>query len=89
MQEWLTREGIDEGTGQLIQVYLRDPASRGSYRIPYVNIPGENQIYDATLDFKTWSTPQVRGFYQYSGGSTITIMRPTELGGSYSVLVPR
>lgn len=90
MQEWLSGEGIDEGTGQLIQVnrYLRDPAGSGSYRIPDVNIPGANQIYDATLGFKTWSTPQVRGFYQYSGGSTITIVRPTELGGSYSVLVP-
>jgi len=90
MQDWLADEGIGEGQGQLIQVnrYLYDPAGSGSYRIPDVSIPGANQIYDATLGFKSWSTPQIRGFYQYSNGSNITIVRPTQLGGSYSVLVP-
>ena len=90
MNEWLDSEGIDEGAGELIQVnrYLYDPAGSGSYRIPDVSIPGANQIYDATLGFKSWSTPQIQGFYQYSGGSNITIVRPTQLGGSYSILVP-
>jgi hypothetical protein len=90
MKDWLADEGIDEGAGQLIQVnrYLYDPAGTGAYRIPDVSIPGANQIYDATLGLKSWSTPQVRGFYQYSNGSAITIVRPTQLGGSYSVLVP-
>ena len=52
-------EGIGEGQGQLIQVnrYLYDPGGSGSYRIPDVSIPGANQIYDATLGFKSWSTP--------------------------------
>lgn len=90
MQEWPSGERIDEGAGQMIQVNrcLRDPAGSGSYRIPDVNIRGANQIYDATLGFKTLSTPPVRGFYQYSGRSTNTIVRPTKLVGSYSVLVP-
>jgi len=91
MKDWLADEGIEEGAGQVIQVnrYLYDPAGTGAYRIPDVSFPGASQIYDATLGFKSWSTPQVRGFYQYSNGSAITIVRPVQLGGSYSVLVPR
>jgi YD repeat-containing protein len=90
MSEWLDGEGIGEGAGESVQLnrYLYDPAGSGSYRIPDVSLPGANQIYDATLGFKSWSTPQIRGFYQYSGGSNITIVRPTQLGGSYSVFVP-
>lgn len=88
---WLDGEEVDEGAGGVIQInrYLRDPESSGSYRIPDVSIPGANQIYDATLGTKTWATPQIRGFYQFSGGSNITIVRPAELGGSYSLLPPR
>lgn len=90
MRQWLDSEGIAEGNGELIQInrYLRDPSNPESYRIPDVYIPGANQIYDATLANKTWATPQVRGFFNYSRGSNITIVRPTQIGGSYSVLPP-
>lgn len=82
----------DEGVGSLIQVnkYLRDPLGTGAYRIPDLNIPSAGQIYDATLGYKWFeTTPQIRDFYQFSGGSNITIVRPTQLDGSYSLVPPR
>lgn len=90
MQRWIADEGIGEGNGELIQInrYLRDPSNPSAYRIPDVSIPDANQIFDATLANKTWGTPQVRGFFDYSRGSNITIVRPTQMGGSYSVLPP-
>jgi YD repeat-containing protein len=90
MNLWLEGEGIAQGEGELIQInsYLRDPSNPNAYRIPDINVPGANQIYDATLETKSWATPQVRGFFDYSRGSNITIVRPTQLGGSYSVLPP-
>ena len=70
--------------------YLRDPVESGAYRIPDLYVPGASQIYDATLGYKWFeTTPQIRDFYQFSGGSRITIVRPTPLGGSYTLIPPR
>ena len=89
MNRWLAGEGISEGANSMVQVnrYLRDPAGSSAYRILDLSIPGANQIYDASLANKSWSLPQVQGFYNYSGGSRITIVRPTAnpAGGSYSL----
>jgi hypothetical protein len=81
-------EGISEGPSDLVQLnrWLCDPAGSGSYRIPDVRIPDGNLIMDGTIGLKWWETPQIKDFYKYSGGNNITIVRPTELGGSYSIL---
>ena len=73
----------------LIQVnrYLPNPTGTG-YRIPDVSIPDADQIFDATIGNKFWSNLQVKDFFQFSGGGSITIVRPTQVGGSYSVVTP-
>ncbi len=88
MRAWLKSEGISEGPSELIQLnrWLRDQAGSGSYRIPDVRIPDGNLIMDGTIGLKWWDTPQIKDFYKYSGGNNITIVRPTERGGSYSIL---
>jgi hypothetical protein len=43
---------------------------------------------DDTIGFKWQNTPQVWDFRNFSGGSNITIARPTQLGGSFSLLWP-
>lgn len=90
MSRWLDSEGISEGPGEAMQLnrWLRDPAGSGSYRIPDVRIPDANLIMDGTIGFKWQTTPQVMDFYNFSGGSRITIVRPTQLGGAYSLLPP-
>lgn len=89
MSRWLDSEGIAEGSGEAIQLnrWLRDPSGSGLYRIPDVRIPDANLILDGTIGHKWQATPQVADFYKFSGGSNVTIVRPTQLGGSYS-LVP-
>jgi hypothetical protein len=91
MERWLRNEGIAEGPGQTVQLnrWLRDPSGSGSYRIPDFSFPGGSSIMDGTIGWKWFTTRQVTDFYNFSGGSRITIVRPTELGGSYSVLPPR
>jgi hypothetical protein len=90
MKQFFAGEGISEGVGRIAQLnrYLRDPSGTGAYRIPDLSIPGANQIFDASLASKSWSLPQVQGFYNYSGGSHVTIVRPiaNPAGGSYSLL---
>jgi hypothetical protein len=88
MDRWLQSEGIAEGPGQSIQLnrWLRDPSGGGAYRIPDVRIPENNLIMDSTIGYKWQSNPQITDFYNFSGGSRITILRPTGLGGSYSLL---
>ena len=88
MHEWLKAEGIAEGPGRAIQLNrrLRNPAGEG-YRIPDVRLPNGNLIMDATLGYKTAATRQVMDFARFSGGNRVTIVRPTQLGGSYSVLL--
>ena len=90
MTRWLDNEGIAEGLGQAVHLNrrLRDPLGSGSYRIPDLSIPGANMIMDGTVGFKWQSTPQIADFYNFSGGSNITIVRPAELGGSYSLVPP-
>ncbi|WP_196491728.1 LysM peptidoglycan-binding domain-containing protein [Burkholderia territorii] len=91
MGRWLKSEGIPEGSGQAVQLnrWLRDPSGSGSYRIPDVRIPDANVIMDGTIGYKWGSTPQVADFYQFSGGNQVTIVRPTVLGGSYSIIPMR
>ncbi len=96
LRDWLDSEGIDEGPGEIIQVnrYLEDPAlGSDAYRIPDVSIPDADQIFDATIGTKWPSTPQIKDFSNFSGGSNITIVRPSQLGdlpgevaGSYSIV---
>jgi len=88
MSRWLGSEGIAEGSGEGIQLnrWLRDPSGSGLYRIPDVRIPEANLIMDGTIGYKWQTTPQVADFYRFSGGSNVTIVRPTQLGGSYNLM---
>jgi len=86
MKGWFRSEGISKGSSSVIQVnrWLRDPAGTGAYRIPDVRTP--NYIFDGTIGYKWSTTPQIVDFTKYSGGSRVTIVRPTDLGGSYSIV---
>jgi hypothetical protein len=41
------------------------------------------QYFDASLELKSESTPQVQDFYRYGNPTSVTIVRPTQLGGAY------
>jgi hypothetical protein len=88
--EWLRSEGISEGPGSVVQInrWMRDPAGSGVYRIPDVRLTRPGVIMDATIGHKGWSSLQIRQFHSFSSGNRITIVRPTQLGGSYSLIVP-
>jgi len=92
MKLWAQSEGVAEGAGapNIIQINRRllDPSFSGAYRVPDVFVPPVGQIFDAPLEFKTWDLPQIQDFWNYSNGSRITIVRPTDVGGSYSLLPP-
>ena len=91
LRRWLANEGIDEGAGGIIQVnrWLRDPtAGSSAYRIPDVRIPGANISLDGTIGWKSATTPQIRDFRLFSGGDNVTIVRPTQIGGSYGIVFP-
>jgi len=83
---------IGEGAGQTVELnrWLRDPSGSGAYRRPDLRIANESFILDYTVsgNGKWLTTPQVADFYKYSGGNTITILRPNQVGGSYSILPP-
>ena len=84
---WLVHEGIAEGPGAMIQAnrWLRDPTGSGLYVRPDLRIPGASVSLDATVGMK-WSTDtQITRFSTYSIGDRITIVRPQQLGGSYSI----
>ena len=88
LRSWVRNtEGLLEGPDSIIQVnrWLRDPAGSGAYRIPDVRIRGANAIFDGTIGWKDASTPQIIDFRNFSGGNTVTIVRPTRLGGSYVI----
>ncbi|WP_146745147.1 hypothetical protein [Microvirgula sp. AG722] len=89
MERWLRSEEISEGIGQAVHLnrWLRDPSGSGAYRIPDVRIPDANFIMDGTIGYKWQATRQISDFYKFSEGSYITIVRPVELGGSYSLLI--
>lgn len=90
LRQWLATEGIQEGRGQIIAVNRRlyDPLGSGLYRQPDVYIPGSRLILDGTIAEKTATMPQIIGFRNYSGGANVTIIRPTQEGGSYSIRFP-
>jgi len=88
IRAWLKSEGIGDGPGGLVDVnrWLRDPTGSGAYVVPDVRITGAQQIFDATVGTKWSTTPQIVNFRNFSLGDRITIVRPTPLGGSYSIL---
>lgn len=91
VRRWLANEGIEEGAGGIIHVnrWLRDPtAGSSAYCIPDVRIPGANISLDGTIGWKSATTAQIRDFRLFSGGDNVTIVRPTQEGGSYGVVFP-
>lgn len=90
LRNWIRSEGLREGAGEITSVnrWLRDPSGSGSYRIPDFRIDGANSIFDGTIGYKWSNTPQVQDFFRFSNGSNVTIVRPQQLGGSYSIFKP-
>lgn len=86
MNAWLRSEGIPEGPGSSVQLnrWLRDPSGSGAYVRPDVQVPG--LMLDATVGKKPPGTPQLERNAEYSGGIPTTVVRPSQLGGSCSVL---
>ena len=84
---WLSSEGISEGSSEFVQMnrWLRDPAGTGLYARPDIRIPAAGTILDATVGMKWATDTQIARFSAFSGGDAITIVRPQQLGGSYSI----
>ncbi|HWX22414.1 MAG TPA: DUF6531 domain-containing protein [Candidatus Binatia bacterium] len=76
---FLEREGVQEGPGNQILVnrWLRDPTGSDAYRIPDLRIPGEGVIIEGTIGDKTFASPQIQDFINFSGGNRVVIIRPT------------
>ena len=70
----------------MIQInrWLRQPGG-SAYRIPDIRIPGEDLIIDGTIAMKTMDKLQVQGFFYFSRGDRILIVRPTQMGGAYEL----
>jgi LysM repeat protein len=86
MRRWMTVENIEQGHDSLAQVFvnrrLYDPNGL-NFRIPDLRVGG--QYFDASLELKSETTPQIQDFYRYGNPDTVTIVRPTQLGGAYDV----
>lgn len=88
IQNWYNQYGVVTGSILPIGVNNRAYAADSSYRIPDVRVG--SAAFDMTLSLKTISTPQVRGFFNAKfAPSSVTIVRPTVLGGSYIIQRPR
>ena len=86
-RNWLASEAIPEGVSGLAQTnrWLRDPSGSGLYVRPDIRIPSAGVTLDATVGLKWNTSPQIARFSAFSGGDRITIVRPQQLGGSYSI----
>jgi LysM repeat protein len=86
MRRWMTVENIEQGHDSLAQVFvnrrLYDPNGL-NFRIPDLRVGG--QYFDASLELKSETTQQIQDFYRYGNPDTVTIVRPTQLGGVYDV----
>jgi hypothetical protein len=89
LRNWLRTEEISEGAQGTIAVnrWLRDPGGTNGYRIPDIRIPGARIILDGTIGIKTNATAQIVDFFNFSLGDRIIIVRPTQLGGSYGLVL--
>jgi hypothetical protein len=86
LSDWLQSEGVPEGPDASAQLnrWLRNPSGSGDYVRPDVRLPG--LILDATVGMKPPGTLQLRLNAKYSQGTPITVVRPSQLGGSYTLL---
>jgi hypothetical protein len=86
LRDWLHAEGIAEGPGNSVQLnrWLRNPNGNGEYVRPDVQLPG--LIMDATVGKKPPGTYQLSKNAEYSGGTPTTVVRPSQLGGSCTIL---
>jgi hypothetical protein len=96
LRDWaLNVEGIQEGPGRILQINRRlyDPTGSGAFRVPDVYIRGAGSIFDGTIAEKTRDLPQSVDFHGFSGGGSVTIVRPSAVvtpnaQGSYSLYFP-
>ena len=90
MKNWLKSEGITEGPTGFIKVNRRMknpaqtiPSGQPKFRIPDVRVG--NDIFDASLELKSGLTRQVMDFFSF-GARRVTIIRPSTMGGGFSIL---
>ena len=90
MKGWLKSESITEGAKGFAKVNRRlknpakqIPSGQSAFRIPDVRVG--NHIFDASLELKSGFTAQVRDFFSF-GARRVTIIRPSTMGGGYSIL---
>lgn len=90
IRKWLGDNKIEIGSEHVAQVYvnrrLYDPDGL-KFRIPDLRIG--DRFYDASLASKSETTPQIKDFYRFGNPETVTIMRPTALGGAYDIPRPK
>ena len=83
--------GIPYGPSEDVTVNNRDyetSESGQSYRIPDARLGDVS--FDWTLSPKTISSPQIRGFFRAdSQPRAVVIIRPSQLGGDSTYLIPR
>jgi hypothetical protein len=86
-RQWLESEGLSEGPANFVQMnrWLVDPAGSGKYVRPDIRIPSASVSLDATVGWKWPTDRQIIRFSEFSGGDRITIVRPQQKGGSYSI----
>lgn len=81
--DYARAQGVEDFIDINRRLYSPDSTS---YRIPDLRLPNSNLIYDATIAPKNINTPQVRDFFDFTNGGRVTIVRPVQEGGSYSIL---
>jgi hypothetical protein len=89
LKDRLNSYDIRFGPRQEIAVNSKDPSTANqSYRIPDARIGAVS--FDWTLTFKTLSNPQIQGFFSAdSEPEAVVIVRPSQLGGRSTYLIPR
>jgi hypothetical protein len=53
------------------------------FRLPDLRIG--DKFYDASLELKTDKKPQIQDFIKFGNPSSVTIVRPTDVGGAYII----
>ena len=87
----LNDHAIDHSKGQQVRVVGREYDSskdQRNFRIPDARVG--TILFDVTLSRKTYSTPQIRGFFGSDfGPEAVIIIRPSQVGPPSSYALPR
>lgn len=91
MRRLFDRYGVEHGVGRQVRVVGREYDTSGSertYRIPDLRVG--RMAYDITLELKSPSKPQIRGFFASDfRPDSVAIVRPRELGPKSTYAIKR